>query len=69
MQAQWDFGENLSALEVLRTKKKRRQVKMGSSKSIISEMEDAIQNTPLRAGNTISGRSGSGNDMGGIKGN
>ena len=62
-QAQGDFGWNLSVRKVLRGAEKRLQSKMGSSKTSISEMRDAVRNTLLRAVNTISGCFGAGNDL------
>ena len=62
LQAQWDFGGNLSAPKVLRGKQRLRS-KMESRKSIISEMKGAIQNRLLRVVNTISGCSGDADGM------
>ena len=54
LQTQGRFGENSAAGKVINAKSKN--VKQnGKSKSIISDMEDTILNTPLRDVDTISG--------------
>ena len=61
---QRDFGGHLGVMGVVETKNQRLMSKMEKSKAIISDMEDTIQNSLLRAANTISGGSGDKIDFG-----
>ena len=54
-QMKGDFGKNLAVRNVAKTKNRRLMSKMEKSKAIISDMEDAIQNSLLRVADTISG--------------
>ena len=58
LQLQGDSGENTAVKKVMDSKNQRLMGKMGKFKAIISDMQDTIRNSLLRAVNTISGGSG-----------
>ena len=63
LQSYGDPRGNMSVRKFLRGKQ-RLQSKIGSYKAIISEMKGRIGNTPLIVVNTISGCSGTDDDLG-----
>ena len=64
---QGGFVGNFTVRKVAKSKNQRLMRKMGKFKAIISDMEDAIQNSRLRVVDTISGCPGNENDLGNSK--
>ena len=65
---QGDVGGNSAVREVAKSKNQGLMIKMGKSKAIISDMQDAVRNSLLRVANTIPGCVGNKNDFENLKG-